>query len=83
MPDVAEATWQHSRRFADAQGRPITRRWLHAAVTHEVLTEDAPVASLIARYGLSRRDLDLGLTRAATLPTAPIRAHHDLLRGAR
>ncbi|MBS4752783.1 hypothetical protein KG112_08175 [Nocardioides sp. zg-ZUI104] len=83
VPAVDEATWQRARRFADAQGRPITRRWLHAVLTHEVLTQDAPVAVLIARYGLSRRDLDLGLTRAATLPTAPTSTHHDLLRGAR
>ncbi|WP_134765048.1 hypothetical protein [Nocardioides sp. 1609] len=48
VPAVAEATWQRARRFAEAQGRPITRRWLHGVLTHEVLTHDAPVAVLIA-----------------------------------
>lgn len=81
--DVDDATWSRARTFADRQGWRLTRAALRAVVTHEVLDGDEPVAVLIARHGLTRRDLDLALTRVSELSDVPSKTHHDLLRGRR
>jgi dephospho-CoA kinase len=52
------------------------------AVTHELLQTEQPMAVLIAAAGLTRRDLDLGLTHAAVLPERPSEQQRAVLRGA-
>ena len=74
-------TWAGARRFANRHGWNLTQRLLKALVTHEALDSDEPVAVLIDHYGLSRRDLDLALTRVRDLPDVPNPSHHHLLRG--
>lgn len=54
---------------------------LRAIVTHELLDQAVPVAVLAARFRLTRRDLDLALTRVPELPAMPATTHHALLRG--
>ncbi len=73
--------WARARRFAAGHGWSLTQRLLKACVTHETLALDQPVAALVRDYGLSRRDLDLALTRVHRLPALPNGEHHDLLRG--
>lgn len=80
-PDADQATWDGARRFAADRGWPMTRRTLRAVITHEVLERPEPVAVLIDGLALTRRDLDLALTRVATLPPVPVGADHDRLRG--
>ena len=70
-----------SRGFAGRYGWNMTQRLLKACVTHEVLDTDRPLAIVISDHGLSRRDLDLGLTRVRDLPDLPTPSHHGLLRG--
>lgn len=83
MNDVDDATWNRARAFADRQGWHLTRAVLRAVVTHEVLDRDEPAAVLIAQHALTRRDLDLALTRVSGLPDVPSKSHHALLRGRR
>lgn len=78
---VDTGDWARARRFAAGHGWTLTHRLLKACVTHETLDLDRPVAVLVRDYGLSRRDLDLALTRADRLPALPDSEHHDLLRG--
>ncbi|GEL99768.1 hypothetical protein [Cellulomonas terrae] len=59
--------WIRARSFARRHGLNLTTRSLAAAVTHEVLASDAPLATLIETCGLTVRDLDLGLTHAHAL----------------
>lgn len=80
-PDPDPGTWKRARRFAAQHGWRLTRQILRAAVTHEVLNREDPVAILVADYGLTRRDLDLALTRAVDLPDVPSDADLALLRG--
>jgi hypothetical protein len=79
---VDPADWRRARAFAERHGLGLTQRVLAAAVTHEVLLTEPPVAVLIAAAGLTRRDLDLGLTHAAALPDQPSDQHRAVLRGA-
>ena len=79
--DVDEGTWSRARSFADRQEWHMTRTVFRAVVTHAVLDRDEPVAVLIAQHALTRRDLDLALTRARNLPDVPSKTHHALLRG--
>lgn len=81
--DVDAATWTRARVFADRHGWHMTRPVLRAAVTHEVLERNEPVAVLVVRHALTRRDLDLALTHATGLPDVPSTSHHALLRGGR
>ncbi len=78
---VDPATWAAARRCANRLGTPLTRSELDAAVTHEVLLLDSPVAVLAAAHGLTRRDLDLGLAHARALPATPSGASRAALRG--
>lgn len=80
-PGLGAHDWALARRFASRYGWDMTQRVLKACVTHEALDTDQPVAVAIRDYGLSRRDLDLALTRVRGLPTLPAPSHHDLLRG--
>ena len=73
--------WTSARRLAGRHGWNMTQRLLKACVTHETLDTDQPLAVVIRDHGLSRRDLDLGLTRLHDLPDLPVPSHHDLLRG--
>ena len=74
--------WRCARAFAERYGLGLTKRALAAAVTHEVLLTEQPVAVLIAAARLTRRDLDLGLTHAAALPELPSDQERAVLRGA-
>ncbi|WP_457208451.1 hypothetical protein [Nocardioides sp. P5_C9_2] len=80
-PCASAHDWAAARRFADRHGWTMTQRLLKACVTHETLNTDQPLAIVIRDHGLSRRDLDLGLTRVRDLPDLPAPSHHDLLRG--
>lgn len=73
--------WQSARAFAAAHGWPMTVNLLRAAVTHEVLLLPEPLAVLVGEAGLTRRDLDLGLTHVTPLPASPSRQHRRALRG--
>lgn len=79
--DLSPEDWSRARRFAARYDWTLTQRLLKSCVTHETLDFDEPIAVLIDRYGLSRRDLDLAPTRVCELPEAPGPAHRDLLRG--
>lgn len=79
--DIDTSTWSRARRFAAQHQWHLTHPILRSAVTHEVLDDSEPVAVLIARHGLTRRDLDLALTKTKSLPDAPSRDHQALLRG--
>ncbi|MGY1814336.1 hypothetical protein [Blastococcus sp. SYSU D00820] len=76
------ASWRRARAFAERHGLGLTQRVLAAAVTHELLQIEQPVAVLIAAAGLTRRDLDLGLTHVAVLPERPSELQRAVLRGA-
>ncbi len=65
--DVPASAWRRARSFAQERGLWLTRRHLAAAATYEVLSTAAPVASLVREFGLTRRDLDLGLALAQEL----------------
>lgn len=80
-PNLDAGTWERARSFAKQHGWHLTRPILRAVVTHEVLNQKDPVAVLVAGHGLTRRDLDLALTRAVELPDVPNNAHRALLRG--
>ncbi len=80
-PPLAPEVWTAARRYADAKGTPITKRVLDAVATFEVLAEPCPVADAVNQYGLTRRDLDLGLVLATGLPPRPNSQHQGLLRG--
>ena len=81
VADVDEAMWARARRYAEDQGLPLTKPRLRALVTHEVLDLAEPVAVLVSRFALTRRDLDLGLTRIAGLPPTTAPGIQELLRG--
>ena len=78
---VEAGQWAGARRCAKALGVALTRPELDAAVVHEVLLEDAPLAVLAARHRLTRRDLDLGLAHARLLPDTPSDLVRSALRG--
>lgn len=80
-PGASAHDWAPAREFAGRYGWNMTQRLLKACVTHEVLNTDQPLAVVIRDHGLSRRDLDLALTRVRDLPDLPAPPHHDLLRG--
>lgn len=80
-PGASAHDWASARGFAGRYGWNMTQRLLKACVTHEVLNTDQPLAIVIRDHGLSRRDLDLGLTRVRDLPDLPAPSLHDLLRG--
>lgn len=78
--ETTPETWTQARRFAEDRGVRLTRTVLSAAVTHEVLLEAQPLAVLIPTAGLTRRDLDLGLTHVA--PTSALSdEQRNALRG--
>ncbi|MCF6743541.1 hypothetical protein E9529_04485 [Blastococcus sp. KM273128] len=79
---VDPADWRRARAFAERHGLGLTQRVLAAVITHELLQSEQPVAVLIAAAGLTRRDLDLGLTYAAVLPERPSEQQRAVLRGA-
>jgi hypothetical protein len=80
-PELPSGVWAAARRHAASAGVGLTKRGLAAIATYEVLSEEAPAATVISRYGLTRRDLDLALVLAARLPTQPADASAALLRG--
>lgn len=73
--------WQLARAFACGHGMVLTALALSAAVTHEALLTGQPIAVLVPRLSLTRRDLDLGLAHAAELPATPSDSHRAALRG--
>lgn len=81
--EVSAQTWEKARAFSAGHGLDLTRASLRSLITHEVLALTEPAAVLVARYGLTRRDLDLALTQHEALPTTPSSRHLDLLRGRR
>ena len=81
VPAVDAATWSQARAYAAGHGLALTQAQLRALITHEVLDRSEPLALLVSTYGLTRRDLDLALTRVTQLPDAPCQAHHEALRG--
>ena len=81
--EVNAQTWETARAFSASHGLHLTRTSLRSLITHEVLALAEPAAVIVARYGLTRRDLDLALTQLAALPTTPTSRHLDLLRGRR
>lgn len=81
VPALDATTWGRARSFARQHGWRLTHPVLRAVVTHEVLDRSEPVATLVSRYGLTRRDLDLALTRVSGLPDVPSRSDQALLRG--
>lgn len=81
--EVSVQTWEKARVFSAGHGLNLTRASLRSLITHEVLALTEPAAVLVARYGLTRRDLDLALTQLEALPTTPTSEHLDLLRGRR
>jgi hypothetical protein len=76
-----ETSWQAGRRYAQRHGLDLDARTLAAAVTFEVLAQQAPLAALAAQASLTRADLDLGATLAAALPSTPSSQHRAALRG--
>lgn len=78
---VDVAGWASARRFALRHGMTLTSRTLRAIVTHELLDQALPVAVLTAKFRLTRRDLDLALTKVPQLPVVPGDSDHALLRG--
>ena len=80
-PGASTHDWASAREFAGRCGWNMTQRLLKACVTHEALDTGQPLSIVIRDYGLSRRDLDLALTRVRDLPNLPAPSHHDLLRG--
>jgi hypothetical protein len=79
--NIEEATWARARRYAETQGLTLTKPILRALVTQEIFDLSEPVAVLVSRFALTRRDLDLALTRIADLPPATSPEVRDLLRG--
>ncbi|WP_209715807.1 hypothetical protein [Marmoricola sp. OAE513] len=77
----ANARWRAARSFAASRSMNLTKPVLAAAITYEVLEQDEPVAVLISNHGLTRRDLDLALTRAQGLPLHPEPENCRILRG--
>lgn len=75
------AMWSRAKAFAGQHGLALSRSLLSAAVTHEVLALPVPLAELILRHGLTRVDLDLGLTHARDLPESPTGEARAALRG--
>lgn len=73
--------WAAARRCARALGVVLNRPVLDAAVVHEVLLRDAPLAVLASRHRLTRRDLDLGLAHARLLADTPSKPARSALRG--
>ena len=73
--------WDRARRYADNQDVALTRSMLSSAVTHQVLLLPEPVAVLALVHGLSRCDLDLGLTHVTALSDLPSEGHRRALRG--
>lgn len=73
--------WRSARAYAKAHGVALTQRMLKAGVIFEALALSEPVAVLATRFRLTRRDLDLGLTQAASLPAVPQPEHAAALRG--
>lgn len=74
-------TWTEARRFAERHGLRLTQHALNAAVTHEVLLSEQPLAVLITTAALTRRDLDLGLSHV--VPTNALSdEQRKALRGA-
>lgn len=78
---IGTFAWLATRRFAEDHGMPLTKVILSAAITYEVLGQQLPAAVLITTYRLTRRDLDLALVLAKTLPRVPSAEHVELLRG--
>jgi hypothetical protein len=77
----APATWAAARRFAALHGVRLTKAALKEAATLRVLSQPAPVADLVARCQLTRRDLDLAVPAAAALPDHPDEHTARALRG--
>jgi len=77
---VAEV-WVAARRFADQRGVHLTQSLVKSASTERVLAQPYPLAVLIGRYRLTRRDLDLMVPAAEALPHAPGPAAAAALRG--
>jgi len=73
--------WRSARAYAKSRDVALTQRMLLAGVVFEVLDLPEPVAVLATRFRLTRRDLDLGLTWALSLPAAPQLEHAAALRG--
>lgn len=81
QPELDSAVWAAARRHAACRDVALTKRGLAVVATYEVLDEAVPAVVLLARYGLTRRDLALALVLAAQLPTTPSSEHAALLRG--
>ncbi len=73
--------WRSARVFAAGLAVDLTRRMIDHAVTHEALMQDVPLAVIATVCGMSRQDLDLGLTHAAALPAEPSHGSRVTLRG--
>lgn len=73
--------WRSARAFARSHGVDLTRRMIFQAVTHEALQERSPLAAIAITCRLSREELGLGLTYAATLNVDPTAEDRALLRG--
>jgi hypothetical protein len=76
------AVWQAARRFAAVHDVRLTQAMIKDAATMRVLAQSAPVADLIARYQLTRRDLDLLVAASAALPDCLDDSRARVLRGA-
>lgn len=73
--------WRAASRFAGAHGVRLTRAMVRDSATLRVLAQTAPLAELVARYRLTRRDLDLVVPFAAALPDRPDDDAARALRG--
>lgn len=80
-PALEAQVWAAARQYTRANNSYVTKRDLDAMATYEVLAETRPVATTAAAYGLTRRDLDLGLALAQHLSQTPSAEHAVLLRG--
>lgn len=81
-PAAGGPSWDQARRFAKAHGLHLTKPILRAIVVHEVLDRAVPAVLLVFDFRLSRRDLDLALTRVMQLPHVPEPDARAALRGA-
>lgn len=73
--------WSRAVAFASGHGVSLDRRSLRSAVTHTLLMQKRPLASLACQHGLNRRDLELGLSQMTHLPAIPDPLTVAMLRG--
>jgi hypothetical protein len=81
LGELVAEVWVAAQRFADQRGVRLTQSLVKSAATERVLVQPCPLAVLIGRYQLTRRDLDLIVPAAEALPQTPDPVAAAALRG--